>query len=137
MEFQVKGITYSAGRVPALQQFHITRRIAPLIGELASMGDALKGDGAALVKPLAEVLARMSDADADYVLFGLLRHAKRQIPGGLGWSDVVVGTAINHLDISMPDMLQIAWGVLKHNMADFTAALPSGLLDKIKAQVPG
>jgi hypothetical protein len=140
MDFTVGEHQYHAERIPALQQFHIMRRLAPFIGQVVPVVGAIKGKGAdagmEAVKPLADALASMSDADANYVLFGLLRFAKRAVPGGLGAVAVVVGEQLNHQDITMLQMLQIAWQVLRVNMADFTAALPSDLLDKFKTSAP-
>lgn len=134
MDFPVGEHQYHAERIPALQQFHIMRRLAPCIGQVVPVIGAIKGKGAdagmEAVKPLADALAGMSDADANYVLFGLLRHAKRAVPGALGASAVAIGEQMNHADITMLQMLQIAWQVLRVNMADFMAALPSDLTDK-------
>lgn len=136
MEFTVGEHTYRAERIPARQQFHLVRRLAPFIGEVAPVLAALKGRaddvGVEAVKPLGQALAKMTDEECDYVVFGLLRASKRRIEGGLGWAEVAVGTQLNHSDITMLQMLQIAWGVLRHNLADFMAALPSDLVDKIK-----
>lgn len=136
MDFTIGEHHYQAERVPALQQFHITRRLAPLVGQVVPVLNALKDKGAesgmAAIEPMAAALATMSDADANYVLFGLLRYAKRVMPGGLGLAPVVVGEQINHMDITMLQMVQIAWQVLRYNMADFMAALPSDLRDKLK-----
>lgn len=136
MEFKVGEHNYRAERIPALQQFHIVRRLAPFIGEVAPVVNQLKGRGAdagiEAVKPLGEALARMTDEDANYVLFGLMRHAKREMGNGLGWAEVAVGVTMNHMDITMLQMLQISWGVLRFNLSDFMGALPSDLLDKFK-----
>lgn len=131
MSFTVGAHQYEPKRMAAREQFHIVRRLAPFIGEVAPVLAALKGDGLdagmGVLKPLGQALASMSDTDADYVLFGLLRACKRQAPGGAGLVEVAVGDTLNHLDITMPQMLQIAAGVLKHNLADFINALPSDL----------
>lgn len=129
--FTVGDYTYVPQRMPAKQQFHIVRRLAPFIGQIAPVLATLKTDGLdaglAALKPLGDALAGMSDTDADYVLFGLLRSCKRQAPGGTGLVEVAVGDSLNHLDITLAQMLQIAGGVLKFNLADFMGALPSDL----------
>lgn len=119
--FTVREQTYKAGRIPAVKQFHILRRIAPVVSglkpDMASNPEAAFG-------PLADVLAGMPDEQADYILFGLLEHAQRQMPEGMGFAPVVINRVINHIDITMPDMMLIAWHVLRENMGDFLAALP-------------
>lgn len=119
MQFTVRDHNYIAGRIPAPKQFHIMRRIAPV---LASLKPEMQTDATAAIGPLADVLAQMTDEQADYVLFGLLEYAQRVVPN-VGQVKVVIGTTVNHVDINLPDLMLIAWGVLRHNMADFLPAL--------------
>ena len=123
MEFEIGGHTYRANRMDARSQFHITRRLAPVFGELAP---AMKGGAMDAIAPLANAIAKLSDADADYILFGLLRSVSRKQPQGLGWAPVAVGDVIMFDDITMPQMIQIAWRALAYNLQDFFAGLPSG-----------
>lgn len=141
MEFETEGRTYRINKIDARSQFHIVRRLAPILGELAG---ALKGRVAGssvskddpefkakaameVMPPIAEALAKLSDADADYVIFGLLKAVVRKQDQGLGWGPVATGTAIMYDDITMPTMLKLAWKALSFNMSGFFAALPSDL----------
>lgn len=128
MEFELEGRTYRASTIDARKQFHIVRRLAPVLGELApALQGTVKGDGLAAIPPLANAIANLSDDDADYVLFGLLAVVSRKQDQGLGWGPVCAGTAIMYEDINMVTMLKLAWQAFQFNMSGFFAALPSDL----------
>lgn len=126
MEFELEGHTYRANKIDARSQFHIVRRLAPVIGELAPAMQKGKG-GLDALPPLANAIAKLSDNDADYCLFGLLKAISRKQPQGTGWAPVSTGELLMYDDITMPTMLQLAWKALSHNMQGFFAALPSDL----------
>lgn len=128
-DIEVGGHQYRIGRLPAKNQFHIVRRLAPALSSLADMaGDENRALGA-----LAQAVGGMTDADADYVLFGLLRVVSRKQPGG-GWAPVAAGDVLAYDDISMPDMIRLAVAVFQGNFGDFFAALPQVSADPGSAQ---
>lgn len=126
MEIEISGHTYRLGRIDARSQFHIVRRLAPVIGEIAP---ALQGEGKGGMEALpvlASAVAKLSDADADYVVFGLLKVVARKQGQGLGWAPVSTGTQMMYDDITLPDMLRLAYEVFVMNMSSFFPGLPSG-----------
>ena len=126
MELELDGHTYRVGKLDARAQFHIVRRLAPVLGGLAP---ALQGDKGGLdaLPPIATAVAKLSDADADYCIFGLLKVVSRKQPNGLGWGPVSTENLLMYDDIGMTQMLKLAWEALTFNMSGFFAALPSGL----------
>jgi hypothetical protein len=136
MEFELEGQTYRANKIDARAQFHIVRRLAPVIGELAPALQNGKG-GMDALPPLANAIAKLPDSDADYCLFGLLASLSRKQPQGLGWAPVCTGTSLMYDDISMVSMLKLAWQALQFNMSGFFAGLPSDLQEAaLKANAP-
>jgi len=137
MEFTLGEHTYRADRIPAKQQFHMSLHLAPLIAAVVGSGAVTaKGtdsEHAARVSgAIFDALGNLPEDKADAIMFGLLRHAKRKVPGGLGWAEVAVGNELNHTDITVVDMFAIAKQVFTANMSDFMPALrrilPAGLL---------
>ena len=126
MELELDGHTYRVGKLDARAQFHIVRRLAPVLGELAPALQGGKG-GLDALPPIATAVAKLSDADADYCIFGLLKVVSRKQPNGLGWGPVSTDNLLMYDDIGMPQMLKLAWEVLSFNMSGFFAALPSDL----------
>lgn len=125
MEFQLNEKTYRVGKIDARKQFHIVRRLAPVLGELVP---AVRSGGSAdSVAAIASAVSKLSDADADYCIFGLLGAVVRKQDNGLGWGPVSTGESLMYDDITMPIMLQLAWKAMSFNMSGFFAALPSDL----------
>lgn len=126
MELELDGHTYRVGKLDARAQFHIVRRLAPVLGELAPALQGGKG-GLDALPPIATAVAKLSDADADYCIFGLLKVVSRRQPNGLGWGPVSTENLLMYDDIGMTQMLKLAWEALTFNMSGFFAALPSDL----------
>jgi hypothetical protein len=132
-DLTVNGLDYKFDKIPALAQFHIVRRLAPIIGELlGAVGPSLKGGKTevnqdemlkALV-PITTALAKLSDEDADYIIFGLLKVVTRKQSGG-GWAKIVTGSVLMFDDIDMKVMVQLAVKSFMVNLGGFITALPS------------
>lgn len=139
----VNGIEYQFAKINAVEQFHVVRRLAPIIGDLLaaltskipagqsmqSLKDSFtEADGAELMVPVANAIAKLSDEDANYVLFKLLQSIQRKQQGG-GWAHIKVSgkDILMFDDIDMPTMLKLAGLSLMENLGGFIAALPTGL----------
>ena len=133
MEFETEGRTYKVNKIDARSQFHIVRRLAPVLGQVAPAIQGGKG-GMDALPALADAIAKLSDDDADYVLFGLLKVVNRKQDQGLGWGPVCTGTSIMYDDITMPTMLKLAWEAMSFNMSGFFASLPSDLKEAAQKQ---
>lgn len=137
MEFSVKDRVFRAGKMDAFQQLHVVRRLAPCLGKLAGLAGSdlelkkdeagnvvdVAGDIGPVVSSLAEAVAALSDADAEYVINACLEAAECKNPGG-GWAPVRKGGATMY-SLSLPAMLTISAKVMAVNLSDFFADLPS------------
>jgi hypothetical protein len=137
MEFTLNGVTYHAVKIPAMQQFHIVRRMLPLLSGTAPdkaraatqnflTGSQETGNpqGSAALVALMDGLAKLSDTDSEFILMGLLSAIRRKEPGGLGFAPVAVNGQLMYQTLTLPDMMQLAVKALMHNLSDFSAALP-------------
>lgn len=117
--------TYQIGRLPALSQFHVTRRVAPILAGMGvSVIDALRGGGkltddnmVAIMGTAAEVVSKMSDADVDYVIFTCLAVVRKR--QGEAWAAVINGKQFMFQDMDMPLMMRLTVAVLKENLSSF------------------
>jgi hypothetical protein len=126
LEFTHAGQNYKAGKLDAMRQFHVMRRLAPLLPELAGAGLKPGGDPLAILEPLARIVSTMQDADVEYVLNSCMAVVERQQSGG-AWAKIQAAPgALMFPDIDMAAMLAIAWQVLQHNLSGFFAGLPQG-----------
>ena len=127
MELEIAGKQYRVAKINAVEQFHIARQLAPVLGEIAPHAGAGEKGALDALPAIAKALAAMPRESADSVLFGLLAAVQRKEPQGLGWSAVVSGQAMMYQDIGLPEMMQLAWAALRENLGDFFAAIPSAL----------
>lgn len=130
IEFEVGDNKYVASKLDAMKQFHVVRRLAPALTALMPAGGfkALKSEldksMAEALPKFADMLASIKDEDAEFVLYGLLSCVKKKEAGGLGFSPLVVANRLQFQDISMPDMVKIAFKAGQVNFRDFLDALP-------------
>lgn len=122
MKLTIDTTTYSFGKLNALAQFHVLRRLAPVI---ASVGlsipalQAMKGeDFTVLLGPVSEILAKMPDEEADYVLFTCLAVVSREQDGGR-YAAITAGKKLMFEDIDMVLMLRLVVEVIKFNYGGF------------------
>lgn len=141
MSVTVNGTNYQIGKLDAMRQFHVMRR---LTGVASALGDTvgvvsraggikalLEGKGpdpVKVIEPLTKAISAMTDADSEYVIMNCLSVVKRQVAGDTGWAPVVVSNQLMYQDMDLPVMLQLVWRVLEDNLASFFSALPTGLL---------
>lgn len=125
-EIEIAGNTYRIGKLSALTQFHMARRLAPLLAAVGVTAGNLKSaatlDLAELVGPASEVLARMSEADVNYVLFGCLDAVQRK--QGDRFAPVQVREALMFQDLEMPSMVRLVIEVLRTNLGSFFDLVP-------------
>jgi len=137
-EFTINGHTYKIGKLNALTQFHVARRIAPVVSGLGIFIEVAKADPLAAIGPVAEAIGKMTDADSEYVIYTCLGAVQRKQPGvNLGWGPVTSSGGLMYDDIDLPVMLQLVFHVLQVNLAGFLNALPGSPQGGAPAPLPG
>lgn len=136
-DFEIGGRKFKLCKIDAFKQFHIVRRIGPLLSDLLpAMRDADKlkniealSEGERLEQvakfagPVMNGLSKLSDADSELVLFGLLASVEMQQATG-NWSKVASNSMLMIQDLELPVLLQIAGRAFVFNLAGFFGALP-------------
>lgn len=125
--FDINGVQYKTGRLDGFQQFHIVRRIAPL---LVGIGDIYQKMGKydeqswqledliSKFGGLANILVQMSDEDVDHIIKMCLGVCKRQDSGG--WAPVTSQTgSLMFQDIDMMVMLSLTYRTIQENLGGF------------------
>lgn len=133
---EINGHTYRFDRMDARKQFHVARKVGPLLAMMGNVAAAVghlptaaeaqaeKEQEAAgrfllFMGPLAERLQEMSTADLDFVIDTCLSTAHRK--EGDRWAPVMAGDGHTMMfaDITMQTMLQITMGALRENLGNF------------------
>lgn len=138
-DFEIGGKKFKLNKIDAFRQFHIVRRLAPLLGELvpaiAQISQQLKSGGgdqseeaklaqvALIAAPLMHGLSKLTDVDADKVLFGLLSSVEMQQEAG-NWARVATDSNLMFQNLELPLMLQVAGRAFMYNLSSFFSGLP-------------
>lgn len=136
-KFEAGGREFKLNKIDAFRQFHIVRRIGPLLSELMpalagmaknksmnQMSETEKlEEFAKVAQPVMLGLSKLSDADADYVLFRLLSAVEIRQPEHNIWVKVASDTGIMMQDIELPVLLQAAGRSLMFNLSGFFGSL--------------
>lgn len=132
-QIELGGDEYSLGRLSAMQQFHVSRRIAPIIPALIPvfmrmrsaakpLNEDLEGL-ATVLQPLADGLAQLKDEDAEYVIGTCLSVVQRKQP--TGWASVWApsGKVAMFDDMDLSVTLPLVVQVITANLGPFIQGL--------------
>ena len=127
----INGIEYQIGKLPVIEQLHVGRRLAPLLAHAIPALLALRTDEAsdesksdlgmlilsAAAVPMADVLARMSNEDVEYVVKQCLDVCQRKQPKG--WAKVAASGAIMFADIEADTVIALVKSVVEVSLGRF------------------
>lgn len=135
--FEINNRKFKLGKIDAFRQFHIVRRIGPLLAEfmpalagmnqkkMANLSETEKlEEFVKMIQPVMLGLSKLSDADADYVLFRLLGAVEVHQGQFDTWAKVATDTGLMMQDLELPTLLQVAGRSLIFNLSGFFALLP-------------
>jgi hypothetical protein len=120
-EFELNGETYQLTKLSAMTQFHVSRRVVPIMAALDGGGDT--------IAKLMGAVSNLSDEDAEYVIGKCLADCRRK--SGETWAKVFVGGNLMFEDIGMPGMIKLTFETLRENLTGFFTGLPSGSGQKL------
>lgn len=135
-DFEIGTRKFKLNKIDAFKQFHIARRIAPILADLLpAMKDIQKvqkgelseteklDEFVKIAAPLMNGLSKLSDEDANRILFGLLASVEVQQQTG-NWAKIANGESLMMQDLELPILLQVAGRAFAFNLSGFFAALP-------------
>lgn len=127
MNLNINQQTYQIGKLPALTQFHVLRRLTPGLAAVGLSFEQIKTLTPekmwGLLMPVSQFLATMPEEDANYVIFSCLGAVKRQAGGDGRFADVAVQGRLMFDDIDMLVMVRLTVEVLRENLAGFLTGL--------------
>jgi len=132
-ELELEGNTYRIGNLDAMRQFHVARRLGPLLASLgvsitsaAEMGRSLANDETnmlSMMAPIMDIVAKMPDDDVEYIINTCLSVVHRKHKQD--WAPVLAGTRLVYQDIGMTEMVRLTVEVVKECLGGFFS-LPLG-----------
>ena len=134
INFEISGVEYRADKLATLKQFHISRKIAPLLPALAPVFLRLHGQGCLtddlsstveIMAPFAEGIAGMPDDTVEYIIGACLAVIQRNQQGV--WSPVWDAQAKACAeDIDMGVMMRLIVRVIQDSLGPFILGLIAG-----------
>lgn len=135
-DFKIGSSEFQLSKMDAFKQFHIVRRIAPILGDLLpviskakqlnsgelSEEQKLESLGAVMT-PIMTGLSKLSDEDANKVLFGLLSSVSLKQSAG-NFARLATDTQLMFADLELPVLMQAAGRAFAYNLSGFFGALP-------------
>lgn len=136
-DFEIGGRKFKLRKMNVFKQFHVVRRISPILADLLpAIGDLQKTSSAnsgksetekfeETIKVLTPVLtgfSKLSDQDSEFLLYALLASAEVQLNGA--WAKVSTDSMLMVQDMELPTLLQIAGHAFMYNLSGFFAVLP-------------
>ena len=131
---ELGGNAYEIGRIDAMRQLHVSRRVLPVliaagIGVAQLVQDPGKTVDDSWLMLVADgamaVVARMSDEDVDYVVQHCLAVVKRRPVGSdLPWAPVMNGKMFQFQDMDMRVIVQVVVATLRENVGSFFPQQP-------------
>jgi hypothetical protein len=137
--FTAGGFNFKLLKVNALEQFHIVRRIGPLLSEIIPSLSQIKAKAedtdklteeqklaefGKILAPLMTGLSKLSDSDANFVLFRLLSAVEVEQKEFGSWTRIATHDGIKMQNIDLPILLQAAGRALMFNLSGFLALRP-------------
>ncbi len=122
MEFTVEAVTYRAGTMDAIKQFHCARRLMGLLGLVGEVQKMEQGTRTMedVLGSLGRELSQMEDEPLNYILYACMDITEVKQDGG-GWAPFRRnGTTMFPVDLAV--LLKIAVFAIKANMAGFMRA---------------
>lgn len=133
-EFEINGKKYRIGKLDAFKQFHVTRKIAPIVPTLIPVYVRITTDGGVkddleklseLIMPFADAMAEMSDEASEYVIATCLSVCQRAGADGTTWSPVwdKAGNICMYDDLDLGGIMQIVIKVVQDSLGPFIQGL--------------
>lgn len=135
-DFQAGGKSFKLNKIDAFKQFHIVRRMGPILGDIIPVAQKLhkmKRENmseeetmesiAALSAPIMTGISKLSDEDSNKVLLGLCSSVEMQQASG-NWARVATDAGLMFQDLDLPTLLQIAGRAFMYNVSGFFASMP-------------
>lgn len=138
-EFNSGGRKFKIGKINVIKQFHVARKITPLLGSaLPAMKEiaGLEKDGgletlseseklekiAKVMTPFVKGIGELPDDEAEKVLIGLLSSVEVWQQDYKCWAKIANDKVIVMQDLNLPTLLQVAGRAFMFNLSGFFPA---------------
>jgi hypothetical protein len=130
-DFEIEGRKYKLNKIDTFKQFHIARRLSPIMGEIMMVAPKVKeikddmseseklNALAQLAKPVMEGFSKLSDEDANFVLLGLCGSVEVHQSESNSWARIARDNTLLFNTLELPTLLQLAGRAFMFNLSGF------------------
>ena len=124
-EFPLGSNTYRIARLGAMAAFDIARTMGPVLEWMGKLlADKPDATREATVRAFCGSMGMLARKDAMDAVYACLAAVTRRQPSG--WAGVINGTVVVFDDITMAEVLDLAWSVMEANgILSFFGGAPS------------
>ena len=130
-EFELGGQTYRIDAMAAMKQFHVSRRIAPLLPAILPVYAAFArgidinqmDQLQPVLDPLCQALSGLTDENSEYVIGACLSVVSRKQEKG--WASVWGSAGLMFADIGLNVMMQLTVRVIVDQLGPFLRGMPT------------
>ena len=114
-EIEVNGKEYRLAKLNAMTQFHVSRRIMPVLASMAGEGDVMT--------KILHAVGELTDEDSEYVIGKCLTGCLRK--NGDTWAKVYNAGNFMFEDIGLGEIIRLTMATIEENLSDFFTGLRS------------
>ncbi|AZI87563.1 hypothetical protein EH164_11065 [Kosakonia sp. CCTCC M2018092] len=137
MEFEIKGIRYSAAKLSVFDQLKVSRKVLPvlagMLGDFQALRESSQGGNVystveTVLPKIASAVAELSEEDTNAIIFPYLAVVSRR-HGKDTWVPVFRDGVLAFDDIDLMSMLQIVGRVIGDSLGNFLPASPASVTE--------
>ncbi|WP_210459604.1 phage tail assembly chaperone [Pantoea ananatis] len=137
MQFEIKGIRYSASKLSVFDQLKVSRKLLPvlagMLGDFQALRESSQGGNVnstieTVLPKIADAVAGLSEEDTNAIIFPCLAVVQRA-HGKDRWVPVMQGNDLAFDDIDLFSMLQIVGRVVGDSLGNFLPAPPDSVTE--------
>lgn len=137
MEFEIKGIRYSAAKMSVFDQLKVSRKVLPvlagMLGDFQTLRESSQGGNVystveTVLPKIASAVAELSEEDTNAIIFPCLAVVSRR-HGKDTWVPVFRDGVLAFDDIDLMSMLQIVGRVIGDSLGNFLPASPASVTE--------
>jgi hypothetical protein len=132
--FEAGGKKFKLNKINAFDQFHIAKKLSPVLGELFPVLGKMSGmtkekledpkfleEKLGDFSPVLAAFSKLPDEDADRILIGLCSAVEMHQPEFNSWARVAKSGQMMIQDLELPTLLNIAGRAFAYNVSSFFA----------------
>jgi len=114
---EIDGKEYQLAKLNAMTQFHVSRRLMPVLASMSGEGDVMT--------KIMKAVGDLTDEDSEYIIGKCLSGCLRQRDDGKGWAKIYNNGNLLFEDIGLGEIIKLTMATIEENLSGFFTGLRS------------